>query len=264
MGARHFLDLSDAGGDALAAMLNDAIDRKRHSEDDVYLKEASTFDVRVLLTRFLELQQWAQEANPDSDTARGDENKALIAVSDQATALDEAWLLDTDKVHPSQEQLLRFDSLPDRPNADGVIEIDDIFTDRTRVLDWSNRRVDDHGVPLTTTRHDLQPRCGQLVYSMYLHHCFGCTESLGVCQFPGCRRIRQEAAALVQLSLLESSPDGDEGVPYTQDNIEASNILTDNLFHTTHEKFQMDCRLYVLQVLQMRYGQVDKTLLQNR
>ena len=28
MGARHFLDLSDAGGDALAAMLNDAIDRK--------------------------------------------------------------------------------------------------------------------------------------------------------------------------------------------------------------------------------------------
>ena len=28
MGVRHFLDLSDAGGDALAAMLNDAIDRK--------------------------------------------------------------------------------------------------------------------------------------------------------------------------------------------------------------------------------------------
>ena len=28
MGTRHFLDLSDAGGDALAAMLNDAIDRK--------------------------------------------------------------------------------------------------------------------------------------------------------------------------------------------------------------------------------------------
>jgi ornithine carbamoyltransferase len=28
MGARHFLGLSDAGGDALAAMLNDAIDRK--------------------------------------------------------------------------------------------------------------------------------------------------------------------------------------------------------------------------------------------
>ena len=25
---RHFLDLSDAGGDAIAAMLNDAIDRK--------------------------------------------------------------------------------------------------------------------------------------------------------------------------------------------------------------------------------------------
>ena len=26
--ARHFLDLSDAGGDAISAMLNDAIDRK--------------------------------------------------------------------------------------------------------------------------------------------------------------------------------------------------------------------------------------------
>ena len=25
---RHFLDLADAGGDAIAAMLNDAIDRK--------------------------------------------------------------------------------------------------------------------------------------------------------------------------------------------------------------------------------------------
>ena len=28
MAARHFLDLSDAGGDAIAAMIADAIDRK--------------------------------------------------------------------------------------------------------------------------------------------------------------------------------------------------------------------------------------------
>jgi ornithine carbamoyltransferase len=29
MMARHFLNLSDAGGDAVVAMLNDALDRKR-------------------------------------------------------------------------------------------------------------------------------------------------------------------------------------------------------------------------------------------
>ena len=49
MGTRHFLDLSDAGGDALAAMLNDAIDRKgartRPTAPKCIRFECYTFDV---------------------------------------------------------------------------------------------------------------------------------------------------------------------------------------------------------------------------
>ncbi len=102
--------------------------------------------------------------------------------------MDEAFLIDTDVAHVTERQLERFDKLP-QPH---------IFGDRQAVLDWETRRLGQFGVALTSTRHDLAPRAGQVMYALYQLHCFSCDRPTNACAFPGCGAIREQANAVVR------------------------------------------------------------------
>ena len=140
--------------------------------------QATTFSVRVLLTRYLELR----------DALSRDELLNSLPIGAQIEnpkILDEAWLLDTSIAHRDEETLFRFDHIPSEEE----------MLDRGHVLRWDIKRFDDNGKPLNTTRKDLQPRAGQVMYAMWILHCSSCTLPTNVCRFPGCNKIRSEALA---------------------------------------------------------------------
>jgi hypothetical protein len=78
--------------------------------------------------------------------------------------MDETFLLDTNVAHVTDEQLLRFDTLPETGN-------DNLCYNKKFVLEWDTNRVGMYGVKLEGKRDDLSPRAGQLMYALYQLHC---------------------------------------------------------------------------------------------
>ena len=174
--AASFLNGIEAMYKVEGSINTDQIDKYGHES------AAISYYCRVLLSRFLSLRTDADKKFVDF---------SLEAKSEAGGILDEAFLIDTDVVHPSEETLLRFDVLP----------AESCLTDRDCILQWDPTAfvLDPLDSPMLQ-RPDLQPRVGQVVYAIYKLHCFACKCSANTCKFPGCRCIRLESAAIIQSS----------------------------------------------------------------
>lgn len=172
--AASFLDGIEAMYKAHGSINTEQVDRYSHE------KAAISYYCRVLLSRFLSLR---------TDADKKFAGFSLEEKTEAGGILDEAFLIDTDVVHPSEETLLRFDALP----------AESCLTDRDGILQWDPTAfvLDPLDSPMLQ-RVDLQPRVGQVVYAIYKLHCFACKRSANTCKFPGCRCIRLESAAIMQ------------------------------------------------------------------
>ena len=172
--ARSFLRGIEAMFNERSSINSEGVDRHQH---DSY---AISYFGRLLLSRFLSLRLQA-----DDDRT----HPSLEAKVSSVRVLDEAFLIDTDNVHPFEDALLRFDVLPH----------DALLGDRDGILAWAPTVfVEDAAKNPLLNRPDLQPRVGQVVYALYKLHCFECKRPTNLCRFPGCRCIRQEAFAVMQ------------------------------------------------------------------
>eukprot|EP00605_Chrysophyceae_sp_TOSAG23-4_P001865 GSChrysophyteH1.ASY1.ANO1.2057.1 assembled CDS len=190
--------------------------------------EVSVFQCRVLLSRFLELK---------TDAEKEFESVPLEEQVESYTIMDESFLIDTEVAHSSDEQLLRFDTLPD----------ENIFEDRQFVLDWKTNRIGTYGVVLEGKRHDLHPRAGQLIYAVYQLHCSKCTVPTNLCPFPGCGIIRTAAAAVTQEALKEEYEENEIDEPVPIPSIDEFAGFLDELKTTGRHPLERAIRRYMLE-----------------
>lgn len=166
-------------------------DHRTHS-DEINKNYNESFDLppyllRVLFTQFSDMRKLIDDNNNENNDKTMEEKIASISI------LDEAFLLDTDVAHVTEEALLRFEELPEAH----------IFTNVTSVLNCKKIRQSKSN-KIIYNRHDLQPRIGQLVYALYQLHCFECTRSTNLCKFPGCPFIRNHAESLMKTGIDEN------------------------------------------------------------
>ena len=161
-------------------------------------RKAISYYCRVLLSRFLRLRTNADKKF--SGCTLDDKADEMLDI------LDEAFLIDTDFVHPQEDVLLRFDALP----------VESCLTDRDAILQWDPTAyvLDPLDSPMRN-RHDLQPRVGQVVYALYKLHCFECKQSANICKFPGCRCIRLDSAAILLRQTMSSTSSSSSTTPFS-------------------------------------------------
>jgi hypothetical protein len=162
-------------------------DYRTHS-DAINKNYNESFDLppyllRVLFTQFLDMRKFIDNSNDNTI----DEKISSINI------LDEAFLLDTDVAHVTEEALQRFEELPEP----------EVFTNVTSVLNCKATKLKKSN-QIIYNRHDLQPRVGQLVYALYQLHCFECTRSTNLCKFPGCPFIRNHAETIMKDGIDEN------------------------------------------------------------